>query len=77
MRQDRLGVGKTERVTYDTKRLASLQREIASRTYEVDSGAVAEAILLKLRLVRRARRAIAAMSDDRSPGLGGPSRPDR
>jgi hypothetical protein len=59
----------TEQVTHDTKRLASLKRDIALHSYEVDSAAVAEAILLKLRLVQRGRMAIAAQRGDRTRGL--------
>jgi hypothetical protein len=65
------GASITEQVTHDTKRLASLKREIALQSYEVDSAAVAEAILLKLRLVRRGRMAIAAQRGDRTRGLDG------
>jgi hypothetical protein len=71
------GDGITEQVTYDTKRLATLRREILLHRYEIDSAAVAEAIRLKLRLVRRGRAAIAAQRGDRSPGADERSRPGR
>jgi hypothetical protein len=71
------GTGITERVTYDTKRLATLRREIALGRYGVDSAAVADAILLKLRLVRRGRTVIAAQRGDRSRGADGRSHPAR
>jgi hypothetical protein len=67
----------TERVTYDTKRLTTLRREIALGGYEVDSAAVADAILLKLRLVRRGRAVIAAHRSDRSRGADERSHPAR
>lgn len=67
----------TERVTYDTRRLASLKREIMLRHYQVDSAAVAEAILVKLRLLRQGREAIAAQPGGRTPALDESPRPRR
>ena len=40
------------------KGLKELKRDIALHQYDVDAGAVADAILNKLRLVREGRRAI-------------------
>ena len=48
------------------ERLARLKREIALNGYDVDSTAVADAILLKLRLLHRGRMAIAAAQAGRS-----------
>ena len=53
-------------------RLKELKREIALNRYDVDSGAVADAILSKLRLVRQGRMALTVSAADRSPS--GPSR---
>jgi hypothetical protein len=70
-------MGITERVTYDTRRLASLKREIMLRRYQVDSAAVAEAILVKLAVLRRGREAIAAQPGGRTPAPDASSRPRR
>jgi hypothetical protein len=43
-------------------RLEQLKRDIARHRYDVDAAEVAEAIVWKLRLVRRAREALAASS---------------
>jgi hypothetical protein len=72
-----MGTATTERVTDDTKRLATLKREIAMRGYEVDSTAVARAILIKLRLLRRARAAIDALPNDRTRAADESSHPPR
>ena len=44
----------TQDVSESRRRLNELKREIALDRYEVDAGAVADAILTKLLLVRRA-----------------------
>lgn len=48
-------------------RLNQLKREIALDRYEPDSGAIADAILTKLRLVKQARVALADSEAGRSP----------
>lgn len=50
----------------DRGRLKKLKRDIALNRYDVDADAVAGAILSKLQLVRRGRRALAASAADRS-----------
>jgi hypothetical protein len=45
--------------TENTGRLKDLKRDIELNRYDVDPGAVAEAILSKLRLVRQGRLALA------------------
>ncbi len=52
-----------------TGRLKELKQDIALNRYDVDSGAVADAILSKLRLVRRGRLALAAEADRIPPAL--------
>jgi hypothetical protein len=47
--------------------LKALKREIALNRYEVDSGAVADAILSKLRLLRSGQAALASSAADRTP----------
>jgi hypothetical protein len=49
--------------------LKALKREIALNRYEVDSGAVADAILSKLRLLRSGQAALASSAADRTPRL--------
>ena len=44
----------------------TLKREIALKRYDVDAGAVADAIVAKMRLVKQGRRALAADVTDRS-----------
>ena len=48
------------------ERVGELKREIALKRYDVDAGAVADAIVSKLRLVRRGRR---ALEDAAGPSL--------
>ena len=45
------------------ERVKELKREIAINHYEVDAGAVADAILAKLLMVKRCRDAIAGEAD--------------
>lgn len=45
------------------ERVKELKREIALNHYEVDAGAVADAILAKLLMVKRCRDAIAIEAD--------------
>jgi hypothetical protein len=47
--------------------LSSLKREISLNRYEVDAGAVADAILSKLRLLRSGQAALASSAADRNP----------
>jgi hypothetical protein len=69
--------GKTEPIpTGSTKggeRVKELKRDIALNHYEVDAGAVADAILAKLRMVKRCRDAIAVQADQTPK----PSQPTR
>ena len=51
------------------ERLRTLKRDIALNQYEVDAGAVADAIVSKLRLVRRGQMALGCGAD-RSPKAG-------
>ena len=49
------------------ERVGVLKREIGQqKTYDVDAGAVADAIVAKMRLVRQGRRALDASAVDRS-----------
>lgn len=50
-----------------TRGLKELKRDIELNRYDVDSGAVADAILSKLRLVRQARLALADEPVGRTP----------
>ncbi len=50
-------------------RLKELKQDIALNRYDVDAGAVADAILSKLRLVRQGRLALAAEADRIPPAL--------
>ena len=43
-----------------------MKREIALKRYDVDAGAVADAIVAKMRLVKQGRRALGADGADRS-----------
>ena len=52
------------------ERLKTLKRDIATNQYEVDAGAVADAILHKLRLVRSGRLALNAGGAGRSRRAG-------
>ncbi len=54
----------------DGERLKTLKREIALNQYEVDAGAVADAILSKLRLVKQGHQALASNRADRSLRAG-------
>jgi hypothetical protein len=54
-----------------TERVDELKREIEVRRYDVDAGAVAEAIVAKMRLVSQGRRALAANVADRNQKDGG------
>jgi hypothetical protein len=47
-------------------RLKELKRDIELNRYDVDAGAVADAILSKLRLVRQGRQALAGSEAGRS-----------
>ncbi len=49
--------------TKDGERMKDLKRDIALSHYEVDASAVADAILAKLRMVKRCRDAIAVEAD--------------
>lgn len=55
------------KVSKDAERLIELKREIAIDAYEVDAGAIAEAILRRLALVKSARLALAGTAVDRIP----------
>ncbi|MDX6583784.1 MAG: hypothetical protein QOI10_2968 [Solirubrobacterales bacterium] len=55
-------------------RLKDLKREIELNQYDVDAGAVADAILLKLRLLRHGREAMAISRAGRSPRAPGAPR---
>jgi hypothetical protein len=57
-----------------SERVDELKREIALKGYDIDAGAVADAIVVKMRLVREGRRALAASEADRSQSPGGPRR---
>ena len=48
-------------------RFEQLKREVALHQYDVDAAEVADAILRKLRLVRRGREALANSEADRTP----------
>ena len=50
-------------LTESSERLKTLKRDIALHQYEVDAGAVADAILSKLRLVKRGHLALAGEAD--------------
>lgn len=52
------------------ERVKTLKREIALNQYEVDAGAVASAILSKLRLVKQGHQALASSQADRSLRAG-------
>ncbi len=56
-----------QETTESRGRLNELKREVALNRYEVDAGAVADAILAKLRLVKSGRLALAGTEADRSP----------
>ena len=60
-----------------TERVDELKREIALKRYDVDAGAVADAIVAKMRLVKQGRRALAADVADRSRMADVLSRPGR
>jgi hypothetical protein len=51
--------------------MKALKRDIALNRYEIDSGAVADAILSKLRLVRSGQAALASDAADRIPRSDG------
>ena len=53
--------------TQEGVRLEQLKREVALHQYEVDAAEVADAIVRKLRLVRRGREALANSEAGRSP----------
>jgi hypothetical protein len=56
------------RRTLESERLEQLKREIAASEYDVDATQVADAIVRKLRLVRRGLEALSASSEaDRIP----------
>lgn len=59
------------------ERLNGLKRDIALNQYAVDAGAVAEAILSKLQLVRQGHLALAAGAADRTQPPGALRRPAR
>jgi hypothetical protein len=50
-------------------RVKELKRDIALARYEVDAASVADAIIAKIELVRRARAAISVAEADRIPSL--------
>jgi hypothetical protein len=56
------------------ERLKKLKRDLALNQYDVDSGAVADAILRKLELIRQGRSALAEREAgrSRSPRTGRP-----
>ena len=43
-----------------------MKREVATKRYDVDAGAVADAIVAKMRLVREGRRALAMGEADQT-----------
>ena len=51
---------RTETQTQRSERLEQLRRDIAAREYDVDATEVADAIVRKLRLVRRGLEALSA-----------------
>jgi hypothetical protein len=55
-------------------RVKELKRDIALHRYDVDADAVADAILSKLQLVKRGRRALAVSAVDRSLRVVDPPR---
>jgi anti-sigma28 factor (negative regulator of flagellin synthesis) len=55
------------RATEATGRLEELKRDIESNGYDVDAPAVADAILRKIRLLRRTRAVAAANGAGRTP----------
>jgi hypothetical protein len=58
----------TETQTLSGERLEQLKRDIAAQDYDVDATQVADAIVRKLRLVRRGLEALADSSEsDRIP----------
>jgi hypothetical protein len=54
---------RTETQTQRSERLEQLKRDIAAREYDVDATEVADAIVRKLRLVRRGLEALSAKSE--------------
>ena len=54
---------RTETQTQRSERLEQLKRDIAAREYDVDATQVADAIVRKLRLVRRGLEALSANSE--------------
>jgi hypothetical protein len=54
---------RTETQTQRSERLEQLKRDIAAREYDVDATEVADAIVRKLRLVRRGLEALSANSE--------------
>lgn len=63
--------------TRGQQRLAPPKNQIAIDDYEVDPKRVADAIITKLRLVRRAHQALAARQAGRSRPQAGPGPADR
>jgi hypothetical protein len=61
-------------LTQRSERLAQLKRDIALHRYEVDAAEVAEAIVRKLRLVRRGLDALSASSEADRTRAGQPAR---
>jgi hypothetical protein len=57
------------------ERLNGLKQDIALNQYAVDAGAVAEAILSKLQLVKQGHLALAASAADRTPPAAALRRP--
>ena len=51
--------------------MVEVKREIGLKRYDVDAGAVADAIVAKMRLVKQGRRALAMDAVDRSQTTGG------
>jgi hypothetical protein len=58
---------RTTELSESKTRVNELKRDIALDRYEPDSGAVADAILTKLKLVKRARVALAQGEGGQSP----------
>jgi hypothetical protein len=54
---------RTETLTQKSERLEQLKRDIAADEYDVNATDVADAIVLKLRLVRRGLEALSANSE--------------
>jgi hypothetical protein len=71
------GKARTIRSREDKTNVAGLKHRVALDGYQVDSHAVADAILLRLRLLQRGRQAVAAQRAGRSRAGGVQRRPGR